>query len=106
MEKYQERMQPTEISFTSDGFSPENTRGYTGREIVWTNNTGGEIKIIETVHIHEALKGGIVIKSGETFSFKPLKNKIFTYLEVNSGKYGSVYVSDITTPLLDDMIEN
>lgn len=106
LERYRERMKPTSITFTTDGFSPENTKGFTGREVIWTNNTANEIKIIETTPVHEALKNGVVIKPGESFSFKPLTTKIFTYMEVNSKKYGSVSVADITTPLLGNSVEN
>lgn len=106
MERYQERLQPTKIVFTGTGFSPENASGYTGREIIWTNNTAQEIKIVETVPRHAALKNGITINSGGSFSFKPLRTGIFTYLESTSKKYGSVYVRDITTPLLGETLEN
>jgi hypothetical protein len=101
MEKIAERSKPTRISFTSDGFSPADTSGFTGREIIWTNNTANEIKIIEAVPRNEALKNGAIIKPGGSFSFKPLVDRMFTYMEVNSKKYGTVMVNDITVPLLD-----
>jgi len=104
-EVYQERIQPTRISFTEAGFSPENAIGYTGTEIIWTNNTTRGIKIVETVPVNEALKNGISIKPGGSFSFKPLKVSLFTYLETASNKYASVNVSDITTPLLGNTVE-
>jgi len=105
-EVYQGRLQPTSIVFTENGFSPTDTSGYTGTPIIWTNKTAKEIKIVETVPTHEALKNGVVIKAGATFSFRPLKTGTFTYLESTSGKYGSVNVLDVTTPLIDETVDN
>lgn len=101
MEKSAERSQPTRIAFTNNGFSPADTSGYTGREIIWTNNTAKEIKIVEAVPRHEALKTEAIIKPGESFSFKPLVDRMFTYMEVSSKKYGTVMVNDITAPLIN-----
>jgi hypothetical protein len=103
-EKLADRSNPTRISFTNNGFSPADTSGYTGREIIWTNNTTNEIKIVEAIPRNEALKNGAVIKPGESFSFRPLVNKMFTYLEVNSKKYGTVMVNDITVPLINETL--
>jgi len=101
VEKMKERTTPTKISFTAKGFSPADAKGYTGLTITWTNNTDKEIKIVEAVPKHEALKGGVVIKPGESFSFRPLVNRLFTYVEDYSKTYGTVMVEDVTRPLLE-----
>lgn len=102
LEKYKERIKPTKIYFTESGFSPADTSGFTGQEIIWTNKSTKEIKIVETVPMHNALKDGVVIKPGESFSFRPLMNKMLSYVEENTKKYGTVMVADVTQPLLPE----
>lgn len=99
-ENYKLRTQTVQIDFTDSGFKPADAMGFTGGKIIWTNKTTKDIRILQTLPIHEALKGGINLKPGESFEFRPLKDKQFTYVEANSQKYGSLMISDVTQPLM------
>ena len=102
--EYQERERRTQtvyITFTDKGFGPVDATGFTGEKIIWTNNTNKEIKIVQTLPIHDALKGGITIKPGESFEFRPLVNKQITYMDDYSKKYGTLMVVDSTMPLVE-----
>lgn len=101
MEKMKERTTPVKISLTEKGPVPADAIGYTGLTIIWTNKTNRDVKIVETIPKHEALKGGVVIKPGESFSFRPFVDRLFTYVEEYSKTYGTVLVYDITRPLLE-----
>ena len=99
-QSYEARITPTNISFTLDGFMPADARAFTGQKVIWTNNSGADIQVQQMLPIHEALKAGVVIKPGETFEFKPLIDGQFTYVEKNSLKYGTIFVEDVTKPLM------
>ncbi|MBU0650052.1 hypothetical protein KJ605_00070 [Patescibacteria group bacterium] len=99
-DNYANRTRTVYIDFTNEGFMPADSTAFTGQRIIWTNKTGNEIIIKQTVPIHEALKNGITLQPNESFEFRPLLDKKFTYVEKNSLKYGSIFVSDVTLPLM------
>lgn len=98
-ESYDKRVSVVQIKFSDAGFEPKDTNAYTGQKIEWINNTNKQIKIKQTSPIHQALKDGLVIESGKSVTFRPLVNGLFAYLEEGTGKYGTIYVNDVTTPL-------
>ena len=100
-ENYNIRTKTIYVDFTETGFSPPDIIAFTGQRIIWTNRTSAEIIIVQPVQIHEALKGGISLKPGESFEFRPLVDKQFTYAEKNSAKYGTILVNDVTRPLMN-----
>ena len=102
-EEAQKRKQVVAIDFTTDGFKPQLAQAYTGGTIVWTNRTATEIKLVQTLPIHLALKGGTVLAPGESFEFRPLVNKQFVYLDDYTKKSGSISIIDVTKPLVDRM---
>lgn len=98
-ESYNKRTSVVQIKFTNAGFEPKDTSAYTGQKIEWINNTSKQIVIKQTSPIHQALKNGLLIEPGKSAIFRPLVNGLFSYLEEGSGKYGTIYINDITTPL-------
>lgn len=102
-EVYKERTTPVKISFTKEkGFMPANTNAYTGGKIIWTNNSNQEIEIRQSLPIHKALENGIKLKPGESYVFRPLVSGFFSYAEMNSKIYGTIWVSDVTLPLVQN----
>ncbi len=99
-DNYANRIKTVYIDFTEDGFEPADTQGFTGQKIIWTNKTNNTITILQTLPIHEALKGGVSLKPNDSFEFRPLVDKQFTYVEKNSQKYGSLMIKDVTQPLM------
>ncbi len=102
-DNYAGRTKTVYIDFTEAGFKPADTMGFTGQKIIWTNKSAGTIQIKQTVPIHESLKNGVTLKPGESFEFRPLVTKEFTYVEVSSGKYGSLFIGDVTQPLISGL---
>ncbi len=102
-EAYYRRKRVAEISFTDElGFQPADEVAFTGGRIVWKNNTNHDILIEQTLPIHDALKGGIKLGPGESFEFRPLIDRFFSYVEANSKKYGTVSIADVTRPLVEN----
>ncbi len=99
-EEYERRLKDTVIEFDGTNFSPTDASGYTGQKVMWVNKSKGDIEIKEISTVHGALKDPISIKSGGSFEFRPLLNGRFTYIETQSKIYGTVYIADVTTPLL------
>jgi len=99
MEVYEERLKSIQITFTEDGFSPKVGRVYTGRSITWINKASRDIEITQTTPTQEALKNGVTIKPGESFTFRPLVADTLIYVETTSKEYGDIIVLDVTAPL-------
>ena len=98
-ETYAKRTAVLKIIFTKEGFDPRDVNAYTGQQIEWVNETADQVTILQTTAIHEALKKGLTIEPNSTAVFRPLINGLFSYLEKNSAKYGTITVQDVTTPL-------
>ncbi len=98
-ESYNKRVAVLKITYTKEGFNPKDVNAYTGQRIEWVNETPSQITILQTTAIHEALKKGLVVEPGSSAFFRPLISGLFSYLEKNSTKYGTITVQDVTTPL-------
>lgn len=102
-EALQQRKEPVHIGFdTEKGFNPVNANAYTGGKVVWTNNTDREIEIQQSLPIHQSLKNGVVLKPGESYTFRPLVDGLFSYAEINTRIFGTIWVSDVTLPLVQN----
>lgn len=97
---YAQRTKTITIDFTKDGFSPADSNAYTGQKVMWTNKSTGDIELRQVIPIHEALKNTIYLAPGQSFEFRALVNGRATIIEARSGKYSTIYVSDVTVPLL------
>ena len=86
-ETFGKRTAIIKITYSVNGFEPRDTNAYTGQRIEWINGTDKEIPIKQTASTHAALKNGLSIKPRGSVTFRPLVNGLFTYLEVDSGKY-------------------
>jgi|GEM_PF-2439259 hypothetical protein len=98
-ESYVKRVTPVQITYTDAGFEPKDTAGYTGQKIIWVNKSAKPITIKQTAPIHQALSNGLAIAPGASAIFRPLVTGLFSYLEENTGNYGTIYVNDVTAPL-------
>lgn len=101
-EEYARRTRPITIRYTKDlGFQPADAATFTGSRVIFTNMSDEEIIIEQTLPIHKALMGGIRLKPGESFEFRPLINQFFSYVEKNSKNYGTIMIGDVTRPLIE-----
>lgn len=101
-EVYQRRKRVVTIGFTDElGFQPADEVAFTGGRIIWKNNTNRDILIEQTLPIHDALKNGIKLGPGESFEFRPLIDRFFSYVEAESKKYGTISIVDVTRPLVE-----
>lgn len=101
-EVYYQRKRVAEIGFTDElGFQPADEVAYTGGKIVWKNSTNHDILIEQTLPIHDALKDGVKLAPGESFEFRPLIDRFFSYVEAGSKTYGTISVVDVTRPLVE-----
>lgn len=103
LEVYKKRTAPVYINFTDElGFQPSDASAFTGTRIIWTNKTDHEIFIEQTLPIHDALKNGIRLGPGESFEFRPLLDRFFSYVEYYSKSYGTISIGDTTRPLVEN----
>src|SRR3989344_1736402 len=101
-EEYARRLQTVTIDFTDTGFNPTDASAYTGQKVIFANKTNKDMLMVQATPIHEALSGEILIKPGQTFEFRPLINGRAAYVELNMQKYGTLYVQDVTLPLVTE----
>jgi len=99
-EEYERRLKDTVIEFNGTNFSPTDASGYTGQKIIWVNRSKNDVEIKQVSVTHKALKEPFLIKPGGSFEFRPLVNGRFVLIEIKSMTYGTVYIADVTTPLL------
>ena len=84
-----------EITFTENGFVPAQTNAYLGQKIVFINETGGKITIAQKIPLFDELSGGISIEAGARFEFKLTKDKLWTFMEENSGFEGTLFINPV-----------
>lgn len=101
-EEYARRTKTIYIDYTeAAGFTPNSTSATTGQKIVWTNKSATTIKLEQTLPKFDEFKNGVEIEPNKTFEFRPTKDKLFTYIEATSRKFGAVTIGDATAPLIN-----
>ena len=106
MEEYERRTRIIQIDYTEAGFNPINPKVFTGQLIRWTNKTKNPIMLIQTLDRFDEFKGGVLIKPGESFEFRPTKKFYFAYIERDSKKYAGITIGDSTLPLINENPED
>lgn len=101
-EEYQRRMQVYYIEFGQGGFNPTDGIAYTGQRVVWVNKSTSDITISQAIFVHEALRDGFTLKPGESYEFRPLVNGRVALVEETTGKYSTLYIMDVTSPLVTE----
>ena len=105
--KVDERFGTLEIAFTEGGFSPENTQGYAGQLVRWTNSTENDITFVQLNDLFEDLADPFIIKAGETFEYRLelRESGLWTYQNEGDTGRASIFVNrlpDDLANLLED----
>ena len=94
-ELFDAQVPPVEISFSAEGFDPREVQVWQGQLVKWTNNTTTDMKIQQLIEKFEEFEEGVTIKPGETYSFRTRAERLWTYKELNTDSWGSIYIRTI-----------
>lgn len=83
-----------EVSYDSDGFSPEGITVEAGTKVTWTNNSGSDMWVASNPHpVHTDFSSFDQKKAGDSYSFTFEKAGTYDYHNhLNSSDTGSVVV--------------
>jgi plastocyanin len=83
-----------EVSYDSDGFSPEGITVEAGTKVTWTNNSGSDMWVASNPHpVHTDFSSFDQKKAGDSYSFTFDKAGTYDYHNhLNSSDTGSVVV--------------
>jgi len=81
-----------EITYTKDGFNPKEPDAASGQLVRWKNITDKEITIVETIKKFSEFEIGIKIAPNGIYEFRITKNKLWTYKELETGNFGSIFI--------------
>lgn len=82
-----------EIRFTQNGFEPKNTTVYKWQIVRFVNETDKPITIKQTSPKYDEFENGVLIGAGNTFELEISKERLWTFMEVDSKKYGSIFAN-------------
>ena len=81
-----------EITYTKDGFSPKEPNAYSGQLVRWKNTTDKEITLVETIQKFPEFELGVKIAPNGVYEFRIAKDKLWTYKELETGSFGSIFI--------------
>jgi hypothetical protein len=81
-----------EISFTPSGWNPQNTMGYPGQLVKWTNQTAQNIKLVQLYPKFPELNGGVEIAPGSSFEFRLYNYGLWRYIDEYTEKWAEISI--------------
>lgn len=90
------------ITYTADGFVPEDAEAYSGQIVRWKNATNTDIAIKQTTFFFDEFKTPKVVPAGGAMDFRIYQKKLWTYKEATTQQYGSIFIRELGTPLIKD----
>jgi plastocyanin len=86
--------EPLEIEYRVEGFLPVNARVRRGQLVRWVNRSSNDMILLQTSKIYPEWKEPVVVKRNGSYEFRMYKSGMFTYKDLNSTSFGSVFVFD------------
>lgn len=84
-----------EISYTSEGFEPKDTKATTGQKVVWTNNSEEDLVFVQLIPKYEELLEPKTIAPGETFEFRLRDIGLWTYRAEGQVSRASIFIQKL-----------
>ena len=88
-----EKLPDFAINFTDKGFDKDDIEAEYGQTVKWTNKTGQNIILVQTVKKFDELKDGVIITPNESFSLQLNGERLWVYKEQNSNLYGQIFIN-------------
>ena len=83
------------IRYTEEnGFLPRNSVGTIGKYAMWRNETDRQIRIKQLTEKCEEFKVPVTINPGDYFAFMTTEKGMWTYHEVETEDFGSIFVEE------------
>lgn len=87
--------EPLIITYTPEnGFIPRNANVERNRLVIWINRADSNITLVQKLNTYEDLKENKVIPAGGTFEYTFTKTGLWTYEELDTKAFGSLFITN------------
>ena len=83
-----------EIAYTEEGFNPNSAIVNEGDYIEWTNSTAAPIQLAQITKLYDEWEEPVIIAPDGKYKMELTQTRYWSYQEVETEAFGSVYVQE------------